>query len=109
MASPGQPTLYKPKYREASIQLGSTELDIHPDSDYQRFDGYWVAPQPVRLLNYEPHMHATGMRMCIEAIYQNGFGGGPFFLKFDSNPQEKVPVTGANFSNAANVQSFQII
>jgi hypothetical protein len=28
-----------------------------------------VAPQPVRLLNYEPHMHATGVRKCIEAIY----------------------------------------
>jgi len=63
------PQGYKPKYREGSIQLGSTELDIRPDSDYQRFDGYWVASQPVRLLNYEPHMHATGMRMCIEAIY----------------------------------------
>jgi len=64
------PQGYKPKFREGSIQLGSSELDIRPDSDYQRFEGYWVAPQPVRLLNYEPHMHATGMRMCIEAIYK---------------------------------------
>jgi len=64
------PTGYKPKFRETSIQLGSTELDIRSDSDYQRYDGYWVAPGPVRLLNYEPHMHATGMRMCIEAIYE---------------------------------------
>jgi hypothetical protein len=49
--------------------MGSTELDIRPDSDYQRYDGYWVAPQPVRMLNFEPHMHATGLRMCVEAIY----------------------------------------
>jgi hypothetical protein len=63
------PTGYKPKYKESGIQMGSTELDIRPDSDYQRYDGYWVAPQPVRMLNFEPHMHATGLRMCVEAIY----------------------------------------
>lgn len=64
------PKGYVPKYREGSIQMASTELMIRPDSDNQRYDGYWVAPQPVRLLNYEPHLHATGIRMCMEAIYQ---------------------------------------
>jgi hypothetical protein len=64
------PRGYKPKYREGQIQMASTELMIRPDSDNQRYDGYWVAPQPVRLLNFEPHLHATGMRMCMEAIYQ---------------------------------------
>jgi len=46
------PTGYKPKFKESSIQLGTTELDIRSDSDYQRFDGYWVAPGPTKLLNY---------------------------------------------------------
>jgi len=64
------PKGYEPQFREGQIQLGSTELLIRPDSDSQRFEGYWVAPGPIRMLNYEPHMHATGMRMCIEAIYQ---------------------------------------
>ena len=63
------PTGYKPKYREAQIQMATTELMIRPDSDNQRYDSYWIAPQPVRLLNFEPHLHATGMRMCMEAIY----------------------------------------
>jgi mono/diheme cytochrome c family protein len=63
------PKGYTPKYREGSIRMSSSELDIRPDSANQRYDAYWVAPQPVRLLNFEPHMHATGMRMCIEAIY----------------------------------------
>jgi len=64
------PLGYKPKLREGQIQMASTELMIKPDSDNQRYDGYWVAPQPVRLMNFEPHLHATGMRMCMEAIYQ---------------------------------------
>jgi hypothetical protein len=63
------PAGYKPKYREVNIQMASTELMIRPDSDNQRYDAYWIAPQPVRLLNFEPHLHATGMRMCMEAIY----------------------------------------
>jgi hypothetical protein len=63
------PKGYAPKFREASIVAASTELDIRPDSTNQRYDAYWVAPQPIKLLNFEPHMHATGMRMCIEAIY----------------------------------------
>jgi hypothetical protein len=63
------PKGYKPKYREGSIRLSNSELDIRPDSASQRYDAYYVAQQPMRLLNFEPHMHATGMRMCIEAIY----------------------------------------
>jgi len=64
------PKGYAPKYKEGQIMMASTELAIRPDSDNQRYDGYWVAPGPVRLLNFEPHLHATGMRMCMEAIYQ---------------------------------------
>ena len=64
------PKGYTPKYREGSVQMASTELMIRPDSDNQRYDGYYVTPSPVRLLNFEPHLHATGMRMCMEAIYQ---------------------------------------
>jgi hypothetical protein len=64
------PKGYTPKYREASVQGATTELEIRPDSDNQRYDAYWVAPQPLKMLNFEPHLHATGMRMCIEAIYE---------------------------------------
>jgi hypothetical protein len=64
------PKGYKPRYQERAIQISSTELDIRSDSASQRYDAYWMATQPIKLLNFEPHMHATGMRMCIEAIYQ---------------------------------------
>jgi hypothetical protein len=64
------PKGYAPKFREAGIRPSISELDIRPDSSNQRYDAYWVAPQAFKLLNYEPHMHATGMRMCMEAIYE---------------------------------------
>jgi hypothetical protein len=64
------PRGYTPKYREGEVQMASTELSIVPNGDNQRYDGYYIAPQPLRLLNFEPHLHATGMRMCMEAIYQ---------------------------------------
>jgi hypothetical protein len=64
------PKGYAPKYSESGIQAGSTEIEIATDSDNQRYDTYWVAPRPFKLLNFEPHMHATGVRMCMEAIYK---------------------------------------
>jgi hypothetical protein len=63
------PRGYKPKYTEGRAEISSTELLINPNSASQRYDAYFVAPQPMKLLNFEPHMHAAGLRMCIEAIY----------------------------------------
>ena len=63
------PRGYAPKFREGGFRPSVSELDIRTDSPNQRYDAYWVAPEPIKLLSYEPHMHATGMRMCMEAIY----------------------------------------
>jgi hypothetical protein len=63
------PKGYAPKFREGGFRPSVSELDIRTDSSNQRYDAYWVAPEPIKLLSYEPHMHATGMRMCMEAIY----------------------------------------
>jgi len=64
------PRGYKPAFQEAGVQIGTTEIEVRTDSPSQRYDAYWVAPQPLKMLNFEPHLHATGMRMCIEAIYE---------------------------------------
>jgi hypothetical protein len=63
------PKGYKPKFREGLVNTPRSELVINPYSATQRYDSYFVAEQPVKLLNFEPHMHAAGIRMCIEAIY----------------------------------------
>jgi mono/diheme cytochrome c family protein len=66
------PKGYKPNpnYVERGMGYGRTEIDFDPQAPNTRYDAYTVLQQPIRLLNYEPHMHATGMRMCIEAIYR---------------------------------------
>jgi hypothetical protein len=63
------PKGYKPTYDEGRVNTPRSELDINPNSNQQRYDSYHVLQQPTRMLNFEPHMHAAGLRMCIEAIY----------------------------------------
>ena len=64
------PKGYKPKYESRAAGFGRSELEINANEAKQKVEAYWVAPQPVRLVNFEPHMHAAGVRMCLEAIYQ---------------------------------------
>ena len=63
------PTGYAPKYRLVGTGMGRSELAVMPGQDNQRIDSYFVTTSPIKLWNFEPHMHSTGVRMCIEAIY----------------------------------------
>jgi hypothetical protein len=64
------PKGYAPKYVIRERGFGKSEIEINPNEGNQRAETYYVTPQPVRLVNFEPHLHAAGVRMCIEAIYQ---------------------------------------
>lgn len=64
------PTGYKPRYESRAAGFGRSEMEIRPNEANQKIEAFWVAPQPVRLVNFEPHLHAAGVRMCLEAIYQ---------------------------------------
>src|SRR5262245_57339349 len=66
------PKGYTPNYLESTNTVGNSgerELDIPPNTDNVRSDGYTVLTQPVRLLSFQPHMHNRGKAMCVEAIY----------------------------------------
>ena len=63
------PVGYKPKYQIGSIQLGTGELDIPGSTGGVTKTAYTVLTQPVKMVVFEPHMHATGVRMCLDAIY----------------------------------------
>jgi hypothetical protein len=64
------PKGYVPRYEARAAGFGRSELEINANEANQEVEAYWVAPQPIRLVNFEPHMHAAGIRMCLEAIYQ---------------------------------------
>ena len=66
-----QPRGYKPTYREVRVGSGTNDIQVRPDSDTNRYDMYYVVPEHLKYVNYTPHMHAAGIRMCMEAIYQN--------------------------------------
>jgi mono/diheme cytochrome c family protein len=63
------PRDYKPKYRMTGIQVGSGDLDIPGNAAGVTKVSYTTLNQPTKLLVFEPHMHATGVRMCLDAIY----------------------------------------
>jgi hypothetical protein len=64
------PRGYKPTLNFRQLFVGNgPDLDIRGMEANQRVDAYFTLPQPVKISTYEPHMHAPGVRMCLEAIW----------------------------------------
>jgi mono/diheme cytochrome c family protein len=64
------PKGYEPKYKPALFGLGNgVDIDIKPMEANQQLHAYTVLQQHTKLVTFEPHLHAPGMRMCLEAIW----------------------------------------
>jgi hypothetical protein len=64
------PVGYKPKYPRALLALGNPiDIDIKPMQSGQELHAYAVLQAPTKIVTFEPHLHAPGMRMCLEAIW----------------------------------------
>ena len=46
-------------------------LDIPSNDDNVFRDGFFRLDKPALMLTFEPHLHSSGKRMCIEALYPN--------------------------------------
>ena len=67
------PKGFVPKYVEVSEHVGdNNDLDIPPNADNVRSDGYTTLTKPARILSFQPHMHNRGKAQCMEAIYPGG-------------------------------------
>ena len=68
------PEGYEPKYSAPGpgVFLTFNDLDIPAGQDNLRFDAMAVTRNPSKLVTFEPHMHAGGTRMCLNAQYPNG-------------------------------------
>ena len=64
-----QPKGYQPKYelRFGAMANPKDSLDI-PAGETVRFDHFYTLPEAAILSTFEPHMHASGERMCVEAF-----------------------------------------
>lgn len=65
------PEDYEPTYERARIGLGDgLNISIAPDQDGQELHAYHVLEDHVKIIAFEPHLHAPGDRMCLEAIWK---------------------------------------
>jgi mono/diheme cytochrome c family protein len=64
------PKDYQPKLRPALVALGNgVDIDIKPMEAGQQLHAYAVLQEHTKIVTFEPHLHAPGMRMCLEAIW----------------------------------------
>ena len=64
------PKGYEPKFQWALRPLGNAvDIDIKPNQKDQELHAYYVLPEHTKITTFEPHLHAPGARMCLEAIW----------------------------------------
>ncbi|HJN96438.1 MAG TPA: hypothetical protein QGF41_12145 [Gammaproteobacteria bacterium] len=61
---------YEPQYQNSFIPTGNgVDISIVPNQDKQELHAYGVLRQHTKIISFEPHLHAPGERMCLEAIW----------------------------------------
>ncbi|HIA74744.1 MAG TPA: cytochrome c [Gemmatimonadetes bacterium] len=64
------PEGYEPAYTRRGARLGNgVDIDVKPNLANQEFHSYAVLDEHTKIIAFEPHLHAPGVRMCIEAIW----------------------------------------
>ncbi len=64
------PEDYTPKYESAGVSLGDgLNISIRPNKDGQELHAFRVLQDHIKITAFEPHLHAPGDRMCLEAIW----------------------------------------
>ncbi|MDP6580866.1 MAG: hypothetical protein QF681_09425 [Vicinamibacterales bacterium] len=64
------PKEYEPTKEVELLFFGNgPDIDIRGLEDNQRMDAYFTLPENTKVSVYEPHMHAPGVRMCLDAVW----------------------------------------
>jgi len=64
------PEGYEPKYKPAFLSLGNgVDISITGNAKDQELHAYTVLQEHTKVITFEPHLHAPGERMCLEAIW----------------------------------------
>jgi hypothetical protein len=64
------PKGYQPKRRVKALDTTATlDLDIKGVQADQRIEAYSTLTEHTKMTVFEPHMHAAGVRMCLDAIW----------------------------------------
>ena len=65
------PEGYQPIRQVQIVGPATMELDIKPMVADQKFEAFTTLLDHTKMTVYEPHMHAAGVRMCLDAIWAN--------------------------------------
>lgn len=63
------PKGYSPTRQRGGVTFGNGELDLKGMQSGQQVHIYATVREHTKLTTFEPHMHASGVRMCLEAIW----------------------------------------
>lgn len=64
------PVGYEPKYEGTITPLANgSDIDIRPNQAGQEIEAFTVVQAPTKIISFEPHLHAPGERMCLEATW----------------------------------------
>ena len=66
------PESYQPEYKRGRVGLGDgLNISIQGNQANQELHTYTVLNEHTKISSFEPHLHAPGARMCLEAIWGN--------------------------------------
>ena len=61
---------FEPKYRDSFFFTGNgVDISVVPNQTDQELHAYSILPAHTKIVSFEPHLHAPGTRMCLEAIW----------------------------------------
>jgi len=64
------PEGYQPIYKRARLILGNgIDIDVEPNQAKQELHAYATLTENTKIIAFEPHLHAPGVRMCLESIW----------------------------------------
>ena len=66
------PRGYEPAFSVSPLFNGTLNIDVRGNLANQRVESFQTLTRPVKLSLFEPHLHAAGVRQCLDAIYTNG-------------------------------------
>ena len=79
------PRGYEPEYTNQPLFAGTLDIDVRGSQADQKIEAFQTMRENAKLTLFEPHLHAAGVRMCLDAIYPNG-------------PRETLSCSGYNHS-----------
>ena len=99
------PEGWEPKYsgRGGVLSYLTFDIDIPPEEPNAMMEGMQLVTKPGILMTFEPHLHSSGKRMCIEAMYPSGLsemlncaGYNHNWVKVYVYEEDRAPLLPAN-------------